>query len=122
MTPRSIGAGVSADAGNRTDWPLEGGSLKLDLHHPWTYVFVNLGLGDNVTNFNYTLTPEFWNSTGKGTLCVSELPLPADLSVADGTKASIQVVTLGESGSALYNVSLPGARWMPGWEFGEQAG
>lgn len=100
-----IGANVPAGAGNRTDWPLEGGSLKLDLHHPWTYIFVNLGLGDNVTNFNYTLTPEFWNSTGKGTLCVPDLPLPADLSVSDGTKASIQVVTLGESGSALYNVS-----------------
>lgn len=98
---------MDADAGNRTDWPLQGGTLKLDLHHPWTYVFVNLGLGDNVTNFNYTLTPEFWNSTGKGTLCVPDLPLPADLSVEDGTKASIQVVTLGESGNALYNVSYP---------------
>ena len=30
-------AGVPGDAGNRTDWPLTGGSLKLDLHHPWTY-------------------------------------------------------------------------------------
>jgi hypothetical protein len=30
-------AGVPAGAGNRTDWPLTGGSLKLDLHHAWTY-------------------------------------------------------------------------------------
>lgn len=33
----STGAGVPSNAGNRTDWPLTGGSLKLDLHHPWTY-------------------------------------------------------------------------------------
>lgn len=33
----SLGAGVPGNTGNRTDWPLNGGSLKLDLHHPWTY-------------------------------------------------------------------------------------
>lgn len=74
------------------------------LTHP-SSVFVNLGLGENATNFNYTLTKNFWNETGNGTLCVPSLPLPANLAVTDGTKASIQVVTLGDSGSALYNVS-----------------
>ncbi|OIW23826.1 hypothetical protein CONLIGDRAFT_111078 [Coniochaeta ligniaria NRRL 30616] len=92
-----------SSSGNRTDWPLTGGSLKLDLHHPWTYVFVNLGIGENVTNFNYTLTQNFWNETGNGTLCVPTLPLPANLAVTDGTQASIQVVTLGDKGNALYN-------------------
>ncbi|KAA8635443.1 hypothetical protein SMACR_00537 [Sordaria macrospora] len=99
-------AGVPAatsTSGNRTDWPLKGGSIKLDLHHPWEYVFVNLGLGGNVTNFNYTLTgPTFWNVTGAGTLCV-DLPLPEGLNPSDGQEGSIQVVTVGESGSALYN-------------------
>lgn len=80
-----------------------GRSLKLQLHHKWTYLFVNLGLGDNVTNFNYTLTPSLWNETGNGTLCLPTLPLPVDLNVTDGTRATIQVVTSGESGSALYN-------------------
>ncbi|KAK3329226.1 hypothetical protein B0H66DRAFT_609953 [Apodospora peruviana] len=89
--------------GNRTDWPLTGGSVKLDLHHPWSYVFINLGLGENVTVFNYTLTPSLVNSTGNGSLCIPSLPLPADLSVSDGDLASIQVVTSGASGSALYN-------------------
>ncbi|KIH93218.1 hypothetical protein SPBR_03227 [Sporothrix brasiliensis 5110] len=93
--------GVAGD--NRTDWPTTGGSLSLDLHHPWTYVFVNLGLGDNVTNFNYSLTPSFWNETGKGVLCIPHLDLPAGLAPTDGQRATIQVVTLGESGSALYN-------------------
>lgn len=104
----SSGAGVPGNLpdGNRTDWPLDGGSLKLELHHAWTYVFVNLGLGDNVTVFNYTLTPSLVNTTGNGTLCIPKLPLPANLKVADGDQASIQVVTSGESGSALYNVGL----------------
>jgi len=103
------GAGVPGDipGGNRTEWPLTGGSVVLDLHHPWTYVFINLGLGANVSNFNYTLTPQFWNATGNGTLCVPGLKLPSGLTVQDGTQASIQVVTVGDSGSGLYNVSLP---------------
>ncbi|CAK7221148.1 hypothetical protein SBRCBS47491_004428 [Sporothrix bragantina] len=93
--------GVAGD--NRTDWPTTGGSLSLDLHHPWTYVFVNLGLGENVTNFNYSLTPQFWNETGSGVLCIPHLDLPAGLEPADGQHATIQVVTLGETGTALYN-------------------
>lgn len=88
---------------NRTDWPATGGSLSLDLHHAWTYVFINIGLGENVTNFNYSLTPSFWNETGSGVLCIPHLDLPAGLEPADGQHATIQVVTLGETGSALYN-------------------
>lgn len=80
----------------------------LDLHHPWTYLFVNLGLGTNVTNFNMTLTPMFLNETGNGTLCLPKLTIPSSLNLTDGTRASLQVVALGNSGSALYNVSSRG--------------
>ncbi|KAM3434498.1 hypothetical protein NHJ13734_005973 [Beauveria thailandica] len=94
-------AGVPYGAGNTTDWPLDGGPLELELHHKWTYVFVNLGLGGNTTNFNLTLTPELWNTTGKGTFCVEKLAVPAG--IADGTRGTVQIVTSGSSGSALYN-------------------
>ncbi|OAA41467.1 hypothetical protein BBO_05453 [Beauveria brongniartii RCEF 3172] len=94
-------AGVPYGAGNTTDWPLDGGPLELELHHKWTYVFVNLGLGGNTTNFNLTLTPELWNTTGKGTFCVEKLAVPSG--IADGTRGTIQIVTSGSSGSALYN-------------------
>ena len=99
------GAGVPGNLSSSplTPWPLTGGTLKLDLHHPWTYVFVNLGLGPDVSNFNYTLTNPFWNETGNGTLCVPRLALPADLPVREGSEASLQVVTVGEDGNALYN-------------------
>jgi hypothetical protein len=84
-----------------------------------------------VGNFNYTLTEPFWNVTGNGTLCVAQLALPADLPVADGSPASLQVVTVGADGNALYNcadivfraVAVPwagvlcvtcvGVRWAP---------
>ncbi|KAG5936186.1 hypothetical protein E4U53_000273 [Claviceps sorghi] len=115
-------AGVPYKTGNLTDWPSQGGSLQLQLHHPWTYVFVNLGLGANTTNFNVSLTPEFWNVTGTGTLCVDKLSLPAGVQarVRDGDLASLQVVTVGESGAALYNcadirlTSNPDAKALPG--------
>ncbi|KYK57479.1 hypothetical protein DCS_04489 [Drechmeria coniospora] len=94
-------AGVPYGVGNVTEWPLEGAAIKLDLHHTWTYVFVNLGFGENVTNFNVSLTPQFLNATGKGTLCLDKLPLPAGLE--DGSLATVQVVTVGNKGSALYN-------------------
>ena len=90
---------------NRTMWPLTGGSLNLDLHHPWTYYFINLGLGTDYPTFNITLTNQLLNETGNGTLCMPKIVLPAGVTVSDGQNASIQVVTVGASGSALYNVS-----------------
>ncbi|KAM5355306.1 hypothetical protein ACJ41O_001952 [Fusarium nematophilum] len=96
-------ANVDYGEGNVTDWPLDGGALKLELHHPWSYVFVNLGLGENSTNFNVSLTPQFLNATSPGILCIEKLELPSDVEVSDGELASLQIVTVGDSGSALYN-------------------
>ncbi|TVY78549.1 hypothetical protein LSUE1_G005642 [Lachnellula suecica] len=100
----SLGANVNQTAAtNRTVWPLTGGSLNLDLHHPWSYIFINLGLGTDYPIFNISLTGQFLNETGNGTLCLPQLALPAEISPSDGSNASIQVVTLGQTGSALYN-------------------
>lgn len=105
LTPSAPGANVPGNLTNapRTDWPLTGGSVVLDLHHPWTYLFINLGLGANAANFNYTLTDPFLNVTGNGTFCIPKLNLPANLPVSDGSLGSLQVVTVGEDGNALYN-------------------
>ncbi|KAH6685456.1 hypothetical protein F5X68DRAFT_262691 [Plectosphaerella plurivora] len=96
-------AGVAYGAGNRTDWPLEGGSLKVALGHDFNYAFVNLGLEENgtVANFNISLTPQPLNTTGHGTLCLRHLPV--SLNLTDDTNASIQVVMVGPSGNAMYN-------------------
>lgn len=98
-------AGVPATMGNRTAIPLTGGlSLKLDLHHAWTYAFVNIGLGDNVTsNFNITMTPNLHNITGKGSFCIQNLPYPANFKPTEGQTGSVQVITADYKGAALYN-------------------
>ncbi|KAJ6259160.1 hypothetical protein Dda_6058 [Drechslerella dactyloides] len=98
------GAGIGPNGTfNRTEWPLDGGSIVLALHHPWTYVYINIGLGSAVTTFNYSLTPNILNVTSNGTLCLPKLNLPSNLMPTDGQNASIQVVTGGRSGAALYN-------------------
>ncbi|KAF3926285.1 hypothetical protein ABW20_dc0108817 [Dactylellina cionopaga] len=89
--------------GNRTDWPLTGGSVILELHHPQDYIFVNLGLNTEVASFNISLTPNFLNNTGNGTLCLPHLPIPAGITVIEGQNATIQVVTVGKTGNSLYN-------------------
>lgn len=100
------GAGIDQtnSTNNRTLWPLKGGSLNVDFHHPFTYVFINLGVGSNVTNFNISLNALPLNETGNGTLCLPQLVLPAGLNLQDGTNASLQISTVGPEGTALYNV------------------
>ncbi|KAI1384295.1 uncharacterized protein F4822DRAFT_65562 [Hypoxylon trugodes] len=95
-------AGVSPDGNyNRTDWPISGGPIQLTLRHPWTYVFVSVGLGDEVADFNMSLTTDLLNTTGNGNFCIPALPAPP-MNITDGTKASIQVITMDWTG-ALYN-------------------
>ncbi|KAI0895400.1 hypothetical protein F4806DRAFT_496965 [Annulohypoxylon nitens] len=97
--------GVPDHIGNRTEWPIEGGAVALTLHHPWTYLWINMGIGNEVTNFNMSLTPELMNVSGRGDFCLHDMIVPMD--IIDGTNASIQVVTSGGGdggeGSALYN-------------------
>ena len=98
-------AGINTTT-NRTMWPTTGGSLIMDLHHPFTYFWMNLGLGDEVASFNVSLTPNLpYNETGNGTLCLPHVPIPEDANVTEGAVGSLQIITVGDSGSALYNVS-----------------
>ncbi|CAD6449170.1 dff1e2e8-a30a-4124-99bc-9614e19cb34d [Sclerotinia trifoliorum] len=89
---------------NRTLYPTSSFPIGLNLHHHWTYIFVNLALGTNgSSNFNISLTPAPLNATGSGHLCLSDFDLPSEIKLEDGLNATVQVVTVGESGSALYN-------------------
>lgn len=146
-----LGANINTTT-NRTLYSLDSFNVGLDLHHNWTYVFVNLGspphslsssaffpspptvprspspspcpshnipfltnsnwpprligLGTNgSSDFNISLTPSPLNVTGKGNLCLQDFDLPTNLRLENGLDATIQVVTVGASGSALYNVS-----------------
>lgn len=66
---------------------------------------VNLGLGDEVTNFGTTLVTPF-NQTGVGTYCFKHIPIPESIKndITEGTNASLQIVMSSISGGALYNV------------------
>ncbi len=106
MSSPGAGLNQSLSNNNRTKWPLNGGSILLDVHHPWAITYVNLALGgDNTTNFNISVVPGF-NQTGNGTFCWPTVNLPSGLNLANGANASIQVVQIAETGSALYNVSF----------------
>ncbi|KAI2641001.1 hypothetical protein GGS21DRAFT_547343 [Xylaria nigripes] len=94
-------AGVPYGIGHETEWPLTGGSVAFNLGHPWSYLFINLGLGDDTSSFNISLTPQLLNVTGKGNFCIPAVPVP--VKVMDGQKATLQFVTNGDSGNSLYN-------------------
>jgi len=97
-------AGISDNATTtRTLWPLDGGSLNVTLHDEAAYIFINIGLGVNSSNFNYTLYAEPLNETGAGNLCFPKLTLPPNMPIAEGTNASIQFATAGHDGEGLYN-------------------
>lgn len=74
-------------------------------HYPFTYAFLNLGLGSNVTNLNISLNATPINETGNGILCIEKFPLPANLGITKGLSASLQISTIGPTGTAQYNVS-----------------
>ena len=106
-----IGAGIVDNATTpRTPWPLDGGSLNFTLKDSAAIVFVNLGLGVNVTNFNISLPVFPLNETGAGNICFPKLKLPSGLPISEGTQASIQVVTSNpKTGGGLYTV---GTSWV----------
>ncbi|EER25788.1 hypothetical protein CPC735_042320 [Coccidioides posadasii C735 delta SOWgp] len=88
---------------NRTEWPVNGGSLLFSAGHPWAITYVNLGIGnDDSVIFDVPLIPAF-NQTGNGTVCFSKIQVPEGTQISPGTNASIQVIQLSELGSALYN-------------------
>jgi hypothetical protein len=109
---------ATTDAANRTQWPLTGGSVVFNGSHPWSFTYVNLAIGTNGTSFNITLVPGF-NQTGPGVFCFKETGrghLEEGLKAAgysglgdqrlNGLDATVQVIQLGERGSALYNVNI----------------
>jgi hypothetical protein len=103
---------------NRTQWPVTGGSVLINGSHEHALTSVNLALGTNATNFNITLV-ELFNQTGAGLYCTKEAGKNTleeafkeagysgfDDERLDGLAATVQVIQLGHSGAALYNVSL----------------
>lgn len=98
---------------NRTYWPVGGGALALQPGwfpgHSTALIYVNIGLGEVPENMSHPVVPPFQitgptNNPYPGTICLPQVPLPANISVKAGDKATIQVVETAKHGAALYNV------------------
>lgn len=98
---------------NRTKWPIRGGALAVQPGwfpgHATALIYVNLGFGETPENMSHPVVPPFQitgpsNNPYPGTFCLPQVPLPANISVNVGDKATIQVVETAKHGAGLYNV------------------
>ncbi|KAK5018632.1 hypothetical protein BJ546DRAFT_1059195 [Cryomyces antarcticus] len=95
--------GQNTVSSNRTQWPLTGAPIQLNMGHTQSMVQVLLALGnDPGTNFNIVLVPTF-QEQGPQNFCMGDVVLPSGLNVTAGMNATIQVVTNGDPSGGLYN-------------------
>ncbi|PHH76836.1 hypothetical protein CDD80_1177 [Ophiocordyceps camponoti-rufipedis] len=102
---------------NRTYWPTTGGALAFQpgwfRGHSTASLYVNLGLGTDgpdggPPNMSNPMVHPFQllgptNNPYPGTVCLPQVPLPANSSIKAGDKATIQLVELAQHGAALYS-------------------
>jgi len=97
--------------GNRSAWPTNGGAISIVPLHDFAFTTINLAIGNtiqettDVNRYNHVMKPIFNQTGGNGTFCIPKLNIPASLKplVKAGVNATIQIVQLVASGSALYN-------------------
>jgi len=103
--------GIPQGARNRSAWPTTGGAIAIVPLHPSAITTINLAIGTtiqettDVNRYNHVMKATFNQTGGNGTFCVPKLKIPASLLplVKAGVNATIQIVQLVASGSALYN-------------------
>ncbi|KAE8154855.1 hypothetical protein BDV25DRAFT_147105, partial [Aspergillus avenaceus] len=97
---------------NRTKWPVGGGAVSFQpgwfQGHSTAFIYINLGLGTVPPNMSHPMISPFQiegptNDPYPGTVCLPQVPLPADVKVSPGDHATIQVVETAKHGAALYN-------------------
>ena len=97
--------GFDTVSSNRTEFPLSGGPVQLNLHHTQTNLEVLLAVGNLPgSNYSIVLRPTFAEE-GPGEFCVGGIVLPAVAGIEAGTNATIQVVSNGDPSGGLYQVS-----------------
>lgn len=98
--------GFDTPSSNRTEFPLSGAPVQLDMHHTQTKVAVYLALGNNPTadDFTITLVPTL-SEEGPSNFCLSSVNIPSNLNISAGMNGTIQVVSNGDPTGGLYQVS-----------------
>jgi hypothetical protein len=106
---------------NRTLWPVNGGAVAYQpgwfQGHATAFMYINLGFGTDgpdggPPNMSNPMVPVFQivgpsKNPYPGTVCLPQVPLPANASVQVGDNATIQVVETAIHGAALFSVGLP---------------
>ena len=100
---------------NRTKWPVTGGAVGIQPGwfngHSSALIYINLGDGSVPGNYSLIMQPMFGitgpdNFLYNGSICLPQVPLPANYTAVIGQNATIQVVEAAQHGAALYNVSF----------------
>ena len=114
LTNDDIGGGMPTST-NRTKWPVGGGAVGFQpgwfSGHSSAFIYINLGDGTVPENFSLIMQPVFeitgpQNTIYNGSVCLPQVPLPANYTAKIGQNATIQVIELAQHGAALYNVSI----------------
>ncbi|MCJ1276636.1 hypothetical protein MMC21_004442 [Puttea exsequens] len=97
---------------NRTKWPVTGGAIGLQpgwfSGHSQALMYINLGHGTVPENYSLIMQPVFGiigpnNTEYAGSICIPQVPLPANYTAVIGQNATIQIVEAAQHGAALYN-------------------
>lgn len=97
--------GFDTVSSQRTDFPISGAPIQINLGHQQTNIGVYMAIGDNPGDgFSIKLHEQFQVS-GYGDFCMGSVSIPSSLNVTEGTKASIQVITNAHGEGGLYQVS-----------------
>lgn len=110
---------------NRTKWPVSGGAVGIQpgwfQGHSSAIIYINLGEGTVPGNYSLIMQPMFGisgptNTLYNGSICLPQVPLPANFTAVIGQNATIQVVEAAQHGASLFNVSLATSS-ISGWAF-----
>ncbi|KAL9124021.1 MAG: hypothetical protein Q9217_006608 [Psora testacea] len=97
---------------NRTKWPVTGGAVGIQpgwfSGHANALIYINLGEGNTPSNYSLIMQPMFGikgpsNQLYNGSICLPQVPLPANFTAVVGQNATIQVIEAAQHGAALYN-------------------
>ncbi|KAK1826882.1 hypothetical protein QBC39DRAFT_186916 [Podospora conica] len=102
---------------NRTYWPVSGGAIAFQpgwfQGHSTAFIYINMGLGTDGPdggpgNMSLAMVPPFQiigpsKNPFPGTMCLPQVPLPANVHVKAGDNATIQVVELALHGASLFS-------------------
>jgi len=102
---------------NRTFWPTTGGAVAFQpgwfQGHQSAFLYVNMGFGtdgpgNGPKNMSFPMVPPFQlrgpsNNPYPGTVCLPQVPLPANTQVKAGDNATIQIVEIAAHGASLFS-------------------